>query len=60
MEGLSSGFVYGMGGSGIITPRMDSPHHNGPGMAMMGQRDDLNGMPNMMYHNAGIEASTGI
>jgi len=42
MEGLSGGFVYGAGGSGLITPGLlHSPMHSGSNTP---SRADANGM----------------
>lgn len=38
MEGLSGGFVYGAGGSGLITPRLVTPQHSGANTPVTGQR----------------------
>lgn len=40
LGGLSGGFVYGVGGSGIITPRLQSPFQSGLNSPMSG-RDDF-------------------
>ncbi|EJD02176.1 uncharacterized protein FOMMEDRAFT_87458 [Fomitiporia mediterranea MF3/22] len=38
LEGLSGGFVYGAGGSGLITPRLGSPQHSGTNSPVTGHR----------------------
>ncbi|KAI5122222.1 hypothetical protein M0805_002711 [Coniferiporia weirii] len=38
LEGLSGGFVYGAGGSGLITPRLSTPQHSGANTPTTGRR----------------------
>ncbi|KAL5511348.1 hypothetical protein ACEPAH_4564 [Sanghuangporus vaninii] len=38
LEGLSGGFVYGAGGSGLITPRIATPQQSGANTPMTGHR----------------------
>lgn len=38
LEGLSGGFVYGAGGSGLITPRITTPHGSGSNTPVTGHR----------------------
>ncbi|PAV23778.1 hypothetical protein PNOK_0084600 [Pyrrhoderma noxium] len=40
LEGLSGGFVYGAGGSGLITPRLATPQHSGANTPLTGRRTD--------------------
>lgn len=40
LEGLSGGFVYGAGGSGIITPRLGSPQPSGMTTPTAGRRTE--------------------
>ena len=40
LEGLSGGFVYGAGGSGLITPRLGSPQPSGMTTPTAGRRTD--------------------
>lgn len=40
LEGLSGGFVYGAGGSGLITPRLATPQHSGTNTPMTGRRTE--------------------
>lgn len=38
LEGLSGGFVYGVGGSGLITPKLVTPQQSGTNTPQAGSR----------------------
>ncbi|TDL24905.1 hypothetical protein BD410DRAFT_744627 [Rickenella mellea] len=56
LEGLSGGFVYGAGGSGLITSRLGTPLHSGSNTPMPGSRSTPITQSNL---NAAFETSPG-
>ena len=56
LEGLSGGFVYGAGGSGLITPRLGSPQPSGMATPTVIQRTEPSLEPNI---DVALQGHTG-